>query len=68
MRFPGASESEITTCNMGDPGLDPALGGEDPWRKMAATQHDDFLPEIPWTEESRAMRSSWSHMGLCLTE
>ena len=57
--FPGGSDSKVSACNAGDPGL--ILGQEDPLEKGMAT-HSSILAGItPWAEEAGGLYSPWDH-------
>ena len=47
--FPGGSNCEESTCNIGDPGFIP--GQNDPLEKGMATHSSILAWRIPWTEE-----------------
>ena len=63
--FPGGSDSKVSACNAGDPGL--ILGQEDPLEKGMATHSSSLAWRIPWTEEpggllSMGVTKSWTPM------
>ena len=48
--FPGGSDSKVSACNAGDPGLIPGVG-KIPWRRTWQST-PVFLPgESSWTED-----------------
>ena len=47
----GGSESKESAYNVGDQGLTPPLGQEDPLKKGIATHSHILVRRIPWTEE-----------------
>ena len=47
----GGSESKESAYNVGDQGLIPPLGQEDPLKKGIDTHSHILVRRIPWTEE-----------------
>ena len=63
MDFPGGSDGKESTCNAGDAGLIPGLGGSPGKRNGNLLQYS-----MPWTEESGRLYSPWGHKELDMTE
>ena len=53
--FPDGSDSKVSACNAGDPGLIP--GPEDLLEKEMATHSGILAWKIPWTEERCRLQS-----------
>ena len=49
LQFLGGSDSKVSACNEGDPGLIPGSGRT--LKKEMATQYSNFAWKIPWMEE-----------------
>ena len=58
MGFPGGSDGNESTCNVGD--LGRSLGGEDPLEKGMATHSRILVWRIPWIEDSGGLQSKGS--------
>ena len=64
--FPGGSDSKVSACNVGDPGLNPGLG-RSPGEGNSNPLQYSWL-EIPWMEEpgrlqsmgSQSVRNNWA--------
>ena len=63
--FPGGSNGERSTCNVGD--LSSIPGWEDPLEKGAATHSSILAWRIPWTEEPGRLQL-WGCKELDTTE